>query len=296
MKFYKMFAVLSFLHCCAGFSLSSELNLSNGYRNDTLQRTNTLKFAPYRVDQTDHIKINNINLWQIGLDGRLMLPKNFYLTGFALWGLGGGGKLNEQIVSRNFSYKQTGKAQVHQARTHDYQIGLGYLFDWNCWNLGISSGYAYDKQRVKINRGAIDLRNAPIYWKKYETTTTWKGPWVGGELFYNRCAWRCSLGYEHHFAHYDARHCIPPYPLAVQQGLSSRTKSSHAHGNIVFLDGRYRFCGCWQIGAFFKYQNWRAGQGCLTSNYFPLNGYSPHSSATGQWTSYSINLDIGYAF
>ena len=281
MYLFKRFAFVCLLY--SGISLSAfdpgtELNISTGYRHDDLCRVNTLKSPSSTVSQKDHIRINNINIWQVGINGRLMMPctiedccwndsilNHIFLDGFAYWGWGGhGAQLHEHIASSLFSEKQIGEATLKNARTEDYQIGLGYLFDWNCWNLGVSGGYAYDRQKIQTKHGKIafpssaPFNKASIYGNGYKTATRWEGPWVGAELFHNWWAWRGSLGYEFHFAHYQANHSIPPNPTSQQQGMRSTTKSSHAYGNVIFLDGRYFFCTGWEIGLRFKYQNWRA--------------------------------------
>ena len=320
MHLFKKFVFVSLLF--SGISLSAfdpgtEFNLSTAYRNDALRRTNSLKSAPL-TDQKDHIRLNNINIWQVGVDGRWMTPcnitdcsqidsilNNLFLNGFAYWGWGGeGARLREEITGKQFFEKQKGKAALKNSRTQDYQIGLGYLLDWNCWDLSVSGGYAYNRQKIETKHGKIAFPSlarfdkASIYGKGYKTTARWKGPWVGTELFYNWCCWRGSLGYEFHFAHYEANHSIPPFPIAQQQGMSSRTKSSRAYGNVIFLDGRYLFCEGWELGLLFKYQYWKATHAHLKSKYFALNGFPSlrASSATGEWTSYAIYFDIGYFF
>ena len=118
------------------------------------------------------------------------------------------------------------------------------------------------------------------------------------QIFYTWCPWRLSLGYEFHGVHYRANHCIPALATAQEQGMASTTRSSHAFGNNLFLNGRYFFRENWEYGLVLTYKHWHAKQGCVTSSYFANNGYPPITavSATGKWISYAVNLDIGYAF
>lgn len=318
MRLFKIFAVAALVFSGTHLSahdFGSEINLFNGYRNDKLVRTNTLKAAFPEVSQKDHIHINNIMVYQIGVDGRLMLPEtcdcewysffnNFYLSGFAYWGWGGpGSNLHEEITS-HFTYdRQFGKARVKNYYTNDYQIGLGYLFNWCCWDLGILGGYAYDSQQIQTKHGKIafpssaPLIDAPIYGKGYKTTTRWQGPWVGTELFYNMDIWRWSLGYEYHFARYHATHKIPGTAIPQQQGMRSETKASNASGNVVYLNGRYFLCNGWETALLIKYEYWQANHGHLKSPYFYNNAYSSTKSfASGSWSSYSVNFGVGYSF
>lgn len=300
--------------------IRTELNLSTGYRNDNIQRINCLQIEPNQISQKDSIKIKSINLWQIGFNGRLIMPNlddncsnysflnNFFISGFAYWGLGGkNSKLCEQITSTTLETKQIGKARLKDARMSDYQIGLGYLFDKNCWNLSLSGGYAFDKQKIRTKCGEIALSSteiflyAPIYGCGYKTITKWNGPWIGTEIFYRWDLYRLSLGYDFHAVKYKANHCIPPIALAQEQGMSTITKSSHGFGNALSLNGRYFFqqdWENWECGILLTYKNWNANKGSLKSLYFNNNGYSPttKTSATGRWISYAVNFDIGYIF
>lgn len=301
-------------------NVTTEFNFSNGYRNDTLKRTNSLQLEPPALSQKDYIKIDNINLWQVGLNTRLMLPPtirdchscpwwlNFFVTGFAYWGIGGGGaNLHEKIS--NLVAAQIGKAKMKSVSTSDYQGGVGYLFEINSWDVTLSAGYAYDRQKIRAKSGEIaftplsDFVDAPIYGDGYNTTTTWKGAWVGTEIFYTWSSEmsrlvRLSLGYEFHPVHYTVHHTIPVDALAAEAGMESVTKSSHAYGNVLWLNARHFFFKNWEWGATFTYRYWFAERGHLTSSYFARNGYPPSTtvSATGKWISYAINFDIGYAF
>ena len=165
----------------------SDLNISSGYRNDTYKTVNTTKAVPDTTTQVDTINIKNINVWQVGVNGRLIMPdlencflNNFFLSGFAYWGWNGsGGRLNEHVVSFTGAGELRGKAKLKKAETSDFQLGLGYLFYWREWNFGLSAGYAYDKQKIETKSGQISFPagapfvDAPLYGNGYQTTTKW---------------------------------------------------------------------------------------------------------------------------
>lgn len=302
----------------AALDLSTEVNFIGGYRNDDLRRRNTKELIPPTVENVDTIKIKSIHIGQVGLNARFKSPQmdtccdcsflgNFYVDGFAYWGWGGkGAKLHEVIDEPFVGPVEFGRAELKDVNTYDYQIGVGYFFDLDCVGVGISGGYAWDRQRIKTSHGELasapvtDFLDAPIYSAGYETTTTWEGPWIGAEFFFDVCEWTLGLGYEYHFAHYRARHTIPNNPFAEAEGLANIAKSSQGSGNVGFLNAFYHFCEGWQIGAEFKYQNWFAD--CARVK--PLGGTfvdfglpeTTRIHATGQWISYSINFNIGYSF
>lgn len=277
-------------------SIGAALHLSNGYRHDDLGRTQKLNGQTDRIDAP-------VNLWQVGLNGSYT-PCRYpvFLTGFAYWGLGGcSDQLHERITLGSLS--QTGRADLKNAFTSDYQIGLGYLYTMRCCNLALSGGYAYDRQKIQTKRGRISFPGgapyelAQIYSSGYKTTTTWKGPWLGIELERTFANWRTGLGYEFHFADYKANHTIPQNALAQLQGFANQTKASRAYGNVLLLEGHYLMCRGLDFGLFFKYQNWHSCHGKMRSNYFFANQFPKiGASGTGRWISYQVSVDIGYEF
>lgn len=302
----------------AAIDLGTEINLSGGYRNDKLVRKNITALTPSFASSTDNIEIKNLSIGQIGLNGRLMLPtpdscyettvwNNFFIEGYGYWGWGGhGSKLHEYYTDLSTGFVEAARANLRGVRTNDYQIGLGYLFDMDCWAIGISAGYAYDRQKIKTKNGQISFPyplapfiDVALFDNGYKTTTTWSGPWVGTELYYQwGCDWLFGLGYEYHFTDYHANHTIPNTPEALLEGIATKTKGSNASGNVGFLKARYKFCEGWDVGASFKYVNYTAKKAhahitSLNAADFPD---TIKIKAKGQWISYSVNLDIGFAF
>jgi len=290
----------------------SEINVSGGYRNDTYKTTNTTKTDSDTTTQVDTIDVHNVHIGQVGVNGRLMMPdfevcclNNFFLSGFAYWGWNGHcGGLHEHVVSHTGAGELTAKAKLKKAGTRDFQLGLGYLFDWNEWNIGLSAGYAYDRQNIATKSGKIAFPSgstfidAPLYGSGYETTTKWEGPWIGTSLEYNECWWRFGAGYELHFADYSANHTIPDNFQARLQGVGSTIHSSQAYGNVAFVDADYRFCDGWKLGAAFAYQYWQANHGHLKSEDFILDGIPTTTKVNNKakWSAYSIILNLGCAF
>jgi len=320
LKIFFMTTLLFMNMALSALNVESGFEISNIYRHDHYHRENSASLIHQEVNSIDEINVQNVDLWQLGINGRLMTPQNhfywsnnpllsllnnFYIDGFAYWGWAGeGGQITENI--HNLSTKNTSKskAKLKKALTWDIQFGLGYLFNWDCWGLGISYGYSYNTQLIKPKHGKISVAPSPspleaqIHTAPFHTKTLWKGPWIGLELFYDWCNWKFDLGYEHHSALYTANH----YPSLTnkQLGFEDKTHSSHAYGNVAFLDISYYFYEGWTAGTSFKYQNWKAKHGHLKPDdtTFALQGLpkSTKITAIGSWISYSISLDLGYSF
>ncbi len=293
----------------------TEINLSGGYRNDQLASKIDLTTTPPQVPTVNSAlksKIDDISIGQIGFDGRIMFPyssdpccefyflNNFYLDGFAYWGWSGeGNKLH--LTDEEDERTTSTHIKLKEIQTDDYQVGLGYLFDDDCWAFGVSAGYAYNSQKIKSKGGEIstpsniDLLTDPLFSDGYKTKTHWQGPWVGVELYYDWCHWAFTLGYEYHFATYHQTHKNP----SSMPNIASKIKANDAYGNVVYLDAIYRFCGGWQAGFEFKYQDWQARHGHVTTHHANITlppDETLKAKANAQWQSYSIMADIGYAF
>lgn len=285
----------------------SELNAFGGYRNDTYTRVNRTAGV-----QSDTIDINNLNIWQVGVNGRFMMPgfkdsfvRNFFVNGFAYWGWkAGASELVERVKSYAGAGVQKGKAHVDSVNTTDFQAGLGYLFEWESWNFGLSSGYAWDNQTIETNSGKISYPagspyvDAPLYGSGYKTATKWRGPWVGADVEYSQCSWRTRAGYEFHIASFSAKHTIPNNFIARLQGVDSYANASQAYGNVAFFDGDYRYCEWGKIGAGFTYQHWQALHGDLSSQESSLDAVpsSTTTSSSARWTAYGANINLGFVY
>ncbi len=326
MKLLKLCSLIVLLLVDASmYALDSGFEIANIYRHDDYQRHNVAAMVPPTEDSIDRIKVDNVNLWQIGIKGRLTPPKdhfywnnnqllsllnNFYLDGFTYWGWSkNSGQINENIHNLITGNTSKSKANLKKVFTFDLQFGLGYLLEWNCFGLGVSGGYAYNTQRVKPKHGEFSLAAMPspldrqILTNSFHTRTIWKGPWVGVELFYELANWTFNAGYEHHFALYTVNHYrnIDSFaPQPPQPFFEDGTHSNHAYGNIAFMDVKYNFCEGWTAGTTLKYQHWQANHGHLWPDdvTFVEAGLpaTTEITATGSWISYSVSLDLGYSF
>lgn len=262
---------------------------------------------------------------------------NLYLTGHAIWGWNNGDRFSEdetafaltdQPLPKYFpSFLLDAKGKLKKVRTYNYEIGLGYLFDLGCldlsflsccnglnlegWSFGIEGGYSYRKQDLKTKRADIGefdtlldagsfTPNDPAY-HGVKYNSKWQGGWIGGELFYQTCAWDFNLGYQYHISRYTGINHTSAAGLA--EGFASlNLKSNHAHGDVWTLKTNYDlWCG-WSIGTFFCYEHWKAHKGSFrfvapATTFEAILGTNDVKTAIkSSWNSYTLAARLGYEF
>lgn len=307
---------LSLSPCLFSIDLSSTFEISNAFRLDRFEKTNTIYLVPNEKAAIDKTKINGIKSWLIGLQGRLTFPKyhsglnpyypflrNFYVKGFAYWGWGYGGDLSENLENLTFDHTNSADIKIKKMLSYDFQVGAGYLFNWKYFGLGICSGWARNREEIKPKHRNIEdvevlsLVDNQIYGASYHTRNTWTGPWFGLDLFYYWRCWRIEGGYEYHLAHHSCNHSRRSVQPEIAYEDSSN--SSHAFGNVAYLDASCEFCDGWRIGSMLRYQYWTAHCRLKPDDVsFVQLGYpsSTKVKADSTWISLSITFDIGYYF
>lgn len=326
--FRKIHLVLCFLPCLmtnlSALELGNEFNLSGGYRNDDIS-INSKVFLPTEDTIKDHLHFDNLDIGEIGFNFRLTMPEydycnsgnaslvnevisSFYFKGSAYWGWSGKDNFDRNVgtVSPDDFVSTFSVSQGNdRARTEDFNIGLGcLLFNCDCWGIGLTGGYAYDKQRIRTSSGETSLDNTPFIpntlYSGLVFKQRWQGPWVGAELFYGDCSWYACLGYEYHFAHYHAKLSLPNETTFETGDFSNTRSTRNAHGNIGYINAHYIICDCWQVGLGLTYKQYRARHGSLspTEGNFEDIGFTSttRGSSNAKWLTYSLVADVGYRF
>lgn len=289
MNFLKKYGVALLVMCGTtnlfGLEVSNEIDFFAGYRYDRIKHHASLDFVTPlddgAVTAKARSKADDINIGEIGIDIRYFMPQldcccefpwlsNFYLDGYASWGWGGKSKTK----SRFTEYSATGTEIVSYHHDHkiksvdvqDYQIGLGYLlYNCDCFAWGITGGWSYDRQKLKHHADHYD----------YKISQRWNSGYLGTELFYGWCEWLLNAGYEYHWADLH----------------SDGVKSHRADGNVVYVDGTYQLCDCWDVGFCFKWRDFDARRGKIHGDDVLKGGH-----AKARWESYSIVAKVGYGF
>ena len=147
-----------------GATVDNELAFNVGWRLDTVER----KFHDRNdldISIHDKLKVEDANLWQIGVCGRFGAPdcfcdcgtewlSNFYVRGYAYYGWYTDGKIKNrfhEVEGNSVSGRRHRK--VNDGHASDYSIGIGYLFPVTCeFSIGPVGGYAWDEQVFKGKR------------------------------------------------------------------------------------------------------------------------------------------------
>jgi len=334
----KLITVLfSFQTILSAFEPRSQIDLVGGFQHGKFKQVADFQL-PNDIATIDKVT-STLDLGVFGVDGRLFFPyfdsgcytsylNDFYITGHAIWGWDNGNHFKEKGVttaptgqtlpSDFISSEALSKGRLKRARTYDYKIGLGYLFNFDCWDwtdgwgdgwaLGIEGGYAYNGQALRTkhaNTGVfagsgspfnIFVENDPNF-AGNTYTNRWRSGWMGAELFYSSCDWDWSFGYTHYFASFTGLNNRTTAGLA--EGYDSyKLKSNRAHGNLWNVKGIYDLgCG-WNIGGLFTYEYWNArhGKATITEGVNFLAGNVTSSKIKASWDAYTVAATIGYDF
>lgn len=334
----------------SGFELNNDLSFVGGFQHGRFKQISTTflptgnSFGAVPGLLNPDTASARIDLGIAGIDGQLVMPNlncfsnctfmtNFYLTGHALWGWNDGNRFTES----SFSYIPTGfsvpklsrnatflaKGKLKNARTDDFVIGLGYLFDFCSLGLfdwfdfgglalGLEGGYSYHKQALKTKhaddgtvsftnpQNNIFIANDPAYHgTKYHNK--WQGGWIGAELFAQLCSWNFQARYQYHIVEFRGINNTSEIGLA--EGFAQASlKSNHAHGNVWTLKTSYDvWCGL-SLGFRFNYEYWHADKGHFTitappgGNAVIFGAPDVKTSIDASWNAYSVAATIGYSF
>lgn len=256
------------------------------------------------------LKVKNINVWQAGLQGRYAIPNyfencncetawltQFYLRGFAYWGKVYDGKYSErsEIIGGN---NNRNHAKVKRGHTRDLDIALGWLYPW-CDNLGFGPVVGYNYQKIKTKNGKMTDQNGDEVSgaNHLRIVSRFKGPYVGADFVYDLCDFRFNFGYEYHMPTWSGK-----YQLAVydnEDAFSDKRTARRGHGNVGYLDTRYHFCGCWELGLGLRYEAYRTGKGTASPECCEACNDVPSSEVDRirtKWRAFTINLELALTY
>lgn len=278
---------------CDGF-----LDLTNGYRHDKVTAKINAYDPPGTLVDIDDLKAKNMDIYQLGLKGKWACCDCFMrIEGEYGWGSDGKYTETSTIPNVGSIHSESG---IHKVRVKDFSVAGGYLCPlFECFSIGPVAGWSYHSQRFKLKNNAHTDGIADPILNGLKYSNRWQGPWAGVDLAFYACEFTFNAGYEYHWAHWHADWTLDGPD--VSGAFSDRRKSTHAHGQVVYLDARWNYCSCWNIGLGLKFQEWRAirGREKPQAGSFAAVGLSNtevDKVKHATWCSFAITADIGYTF
>jgi hypothetical protein len=232
-------------------------SVTGGYRNDEItnlinsyDQSGTLLF-------TDHLKANNISIYEAGGRGCISFCKNWFIKGFANFGQVDGGSFNDVIQNVNGTQTHL-TASIKGGDTKDGSIGLGYLYPLKGgFYIGPIAGWAYNSQNLHMQQAAIDGSS----FQNFSYDNRLEGPWVGLESLFSCFGFKVHAGYQYRWTNWHAGlHLSGPDAIV----LTDTRKSHCGSGNLGFIDLNYCLFSYIELGLGFKYQEWTAKNGSRT--------------------------------
>jgi hypothetical protein len=270
--------------CCCNWSGS--LDIGGGYRQDHFNWDTLLPISPQTKIKEQW---NDVSIGVIEANGQLYFEEAFLLADFSYgWICGGTHRLrNIDIVTdqtiQNFSSKTKGDVW-------DISGAIGYQFDFckRRYFLAPMLGCSYHQQALKNHNYHDHLLDRTLAATSRFSYRFW-GPWVGFALGYQwTCDWQVYLDYRFHWIRFRGK-------VNQDIGIIVHNQKTRCHlENEVTLGVNYTFCDSWWAGLKVNYKN-------LNTNKNNGRHYSPasHSNASLRnlrWESYTVSMDVGYAF
>lgn len=276
--------------------LSCNLELINGWRQDKLS-TRVNAYDP-KLLAIDTLKAKSINYYQVGFKADATLC-HWYGRAETDWAWSDSGNYREKVQVPHGPHSLS-KASLHRGRAKDFSGGAGYLFPLGCrLSAAPLVGWSYDSQLIKLGHGTTNCQRDKVL-DSLHYSNRWQGPWAGADLRWDWDNITLKGGYEYHWAHWHAKWKLHGGDIAASAFSDSR-RSDHAHGQVVYADGRWNFCSGWYVGIGGKYQWWRAEEGHLkplAGNFAAvgLRNSEVDKVKCATWKSVSATVDIGFTW
>lgn len=284
------------------FCPKSYIDVAGGWRRDEVNRhfgLTAVTTAPTPDTFDIRNKTRQLNIWQVGVEGRYSLPENLFgnngccnsglfsgswlngifIEGYAYWGWVTSGNFENDATESGIVIDST-RVKERNGHTYDYSIGAGWLYPVTCeFAIGPVVGYSWDRIQFKTNRGSA------------HATTKWTSPWLGFEADYEMCDWFFDAGYKYHWTRERGSLVIPA--ASVDLSSTHTNNSKHGQGHEAFVDAWYAWNDCWDIGLGFQYRHFQTSHQFITGT---IGGDDVVGPAKTTWKSYAINLKLAYNF
>jgi hypothetical protein len=298
-----------------------QVDFEAGYRCDNISWTH--KAPAYDPILSTHSKFKDIDIFQIGINGRTTIGCNFYVRGNAYWGwiLDGDYKQRFSTYGTNtildedstvatidgFGFSLANKNVIDDKYVYGIGAAVGYPFFFCDCSMVLAPvlGYSFDEQSICLEDEGIDLYASngvlfPVSGSgccSHKFITRWYGPFVGVDFSYrpyNDC-WSFYAELEYHWGHFKGRRHARGFDLLDDSNHSS----DRARGWTFAAGADYDLPECdWTIGLSVKFQDRKASRHHRHDGFNDYSGFSGggRGRSNHKWHSYAINLTLGREF
>lgn len=279
--------------CISSACYEGDFNLDFGYRRDNLQCILDHFDPPGFFLVSDDLKINKIQVQEIGVKGKVIANQCLMLKGYAFTG---------EIIKANYIETATGntglssttRMKSNGGQTLDCSIGAGILIPFfQGVRIGPTGGWSYNNQYVKIHKGDAAVLRGLQY------NNRWQGAWAGADALLDFCGFGVHAGYEYHFPRWHAAWTLKGDDSPGT--YSDVRRSNKGYGNVAFFEAFTNWYECIRFNCQVKFQYWKMRDGSARPAFSNIAdvGFGPNEVikvSRSTWQSFEITAGLGYSF
>lgn len=301
-----------------GASVHSDASTGNvdfyaGYRNDTVEWKHDFPSSDPVIASRQ--KFQDLDIFQLGLQGRATVGCNIYLRADAYLGWILDGKFKESADvygsfendnlygSAGFGASLTGRNVIDDQYVYGANAAIGYTFFLCDCTLALAPviGYSIDVQDIHYDGSGLETSGCGGCCT-HKFNNRWYGPFVGLDFIYNPYCevWNIWAELEYHWGEFKGRRGFRDDFYLFDRG---DRRTHNVDGWVFAIGGDYQLCSDWTVGLFFKFQDWHSRKHSrfnFDSSYgeydFISSAYGNHAKKRHTWKSYAFNLTAGYHF
>lgn len=298
--------------CCLDFDSKLYANIGGGLRWDSLDWKSSGFLGDSSSSGHFNQKWKDIKIGLIEANFLFLACEHYLLKGdFDYgWVYGKNNLHSSDFDSSDVSDSSSSffSSKSKKGNAYDLSIGVGYQFNWDCYQIAFAPLVGYSYNHLKLNRH----RNGP-YSSELDGSSSGdggsghrfrlSGPWLGFAATYQAtCEMQFYLDYAFHWASFRAT-VDNGFVVFDESATNTRAnfRNNKTYGNEVTVGGTYTLCDCWFAGLKFNYKNWWGSKGHQHRSPYDFSDSSSSSVTDAHfrnfnWNTYTLTVDIGYTF
>lgn len=300
---------------------TGQVTFEAGYRRDNISWRH--KFPSNDPLVSSGTRFKDLDIFQIGIQGRSTLGCNFYVRGNAYWGWILDGDFERNVSTYfspdysfdndnlKFGFTDDSKTVIDDKYVYGVSGAIGYPFYFCDCSVILAPvlGYAYDEQNIRIDDQGFNFGLSENFIFPLDEVggrgccrqtfiSRWYGPFVGLDFNYhpwNEC-WNVWADVEYHWGHFRGKRSNGDgFDFFDHHNRSSR----HATGWLFYAGADYDLCNQWTVGLSVKFQDWNASRHSRNNDsYSEFEGSfdNDRQRTNHKWRSWAVNLTFGRDF